>query len=229
MLIVGLQKFSLLDYPGRVSCIVFTVGCNFGCGYCHNPELIRISKNSPFLDEEELLGFLVKRKGKLDAVVITGGEPTLQKDLCDFIKKVKAMGFLVKLDTNGTNPDVLSLLLDEKLLDYIAMDIKGPLARYSEIVNKDVDVNKINESIQIIMNSRVDHEFRTTIVKGQLKEEDFVAMSKLISGAKRYFLQKFVPSKTHLAEFMKKEAYDRETMNKFAKIMAETVKYVAVR
>lgn len=193
MQIGGVQKTSLLDYPDKISSIVFTQGCNFRCGYCHNPELIAITKE-PAWTCAGFFEFLNTRKGKLDGVVITGGEPCIQSGLIDFIKQIKNMEFLVKLDTNGTFPDVLRQSLP--YLDYIAMDIKAPLDKYKAITRVDADTEKIKESINIIMQSPVDYEFRTTVVKEQLTFDDFDKIGDLIKGAKRYYLQKFVPSKT---------------------------------
>jgi len=189
----GLIKSSLIDYPEKISAIVFTQGCNFRCSYCHNPELLNFGSTD--FSTEEILAFLEKRKGKLDAVVITGGEPTLQKDLKAFIQEVKSMGFLVKLDTNGTAPELLQELIDEKLLDYVAMDIKAPLDKYSTITQVITAEEKIKKSIEILLNDKVDYEFRTTVVKSLLSVEDFEKIADLISGAKRYYLQKFVVSK----------------------------------
>ncbi|MBR2386976.1 anaerobic ribonucleoside-triphosphate reductase activating protein, partial [bacterium] len=165
MLIGGVEKTSLIDYPEKLTAVVFTIGCNFRCGYCHNPELIKLKEDSKILDEEDFFAYLEKRKGLLDAVTITGGEPTLQNDLADFIKRVKDMGFLVKLDTNGCSPEILEKLINEKLLDYIAMDIKNSIDNYNKVVRNFTDKEKILKSINLIMNSGVDYEFRTTTLK----------------------------------------------------------------
>jgi len=193
MKIGGFQRFSLIDYPGKISAIIFTQGCNFRCPYCHNPELIDPKLFTSAIDEDLILSFLRKRVGKLDGVVITGGEPLLQHDLIEFIKKIKEMGYLVKLDTNGSYPEKLERLLD--LIDYIAMDIKAPLEKYRNVVRTDVCTEKIMESITIILNGDIDYEFRTTVVKALLTEDDLICIAKLIRGAKRYVLQKFVASK----------------------------------
>ena len=193
MKIGGFQRFSLIDYPGKISAIIFTQGCNFRCPYCHNPELIDPKLFTSAIDEDLILSFLRKRVGKLDGVVITGGEPLLQHDLIEFIKKVKEMGYLIKLDTNGSYPEKLERLLD--LIDYIAMDIKAPLEKYRNVVRTDVCTEKIMESITIILNGDIDYEFRTTVVKALLTEDDLICIAKLIRGAKRYVLQKFVASK----------------------------------
>ena len=162
MLIGGVEKTSLVDYPEKLTAVVFTIGCNFRCGYCHNPELIKLKEDSKILDETDLFVYLEKRKGLLDAVTITGGEPTLQPDLYNFIKKIKNIGYLIKLDTNGTNPEVLEKLLRENLLDYIAMDIKNSIDNYNKVVRNFTDKEKILKSIDLIMKSGLNYEFRTT-------------------------------------------------------------------
>ena len=204
MQIGGVQKTSLLDFPDKISAIVFTQGCNFRCGYCHNPELI-VERNEPVWTTSGFLDFLNSRKGKLDGVVITGGEPCLQNDLIGFIKEIKAMGFLVKLDTNGTFPDKLQKSLP--YIDYVAMDIKAPLDKYSEISRVNVNNENIQKSIDIIMSSGIDYEFRTTVVKSQLSYDDFAKIGELIKGAKKYYLQKFVPSKTLDEKLMNEKTY----------------------
>lgn len=220
MNIGGFQKFSMIDYPGKLTAIIFTSACNFRCGYCHNPELVLPEKFNPSLDENEILKFLKTRIGKLDAVSITGGEPTLQKDLLEFIKKVKDLGFLVKLDTNGTNPDMLKKLLDKKLLDFIAMDIKAPLDKYSDIVKVSVDLDKIKESIKLIMNSDLEYEFRTTIVRSQLSRADILEMANTIKGAKSYVLQKFISSKANDESFLQKSTYSDQEFLEIKKEIA---------
>ena len=197
----GIQKTTLVDFPNKVAAIVFTQGCNFRCGYCHNPLLIYpppeggskslISGRGVI---EDFLSFLKTRIGKLDGVVITGGEPTLQSGLYDFIKEIKHMGFEVKLDTNGTNPDVVELLINDNLLDYIAMDIKAPLEKYDLITNTNINKDNILQTIKLIKNSKIDYEFRTTVLKSQLSFNDFEKIGQMIKGAKRYYLQKFVSS-----------------------------------
>lgn len=208
-IIGGVQKSSLLDFPSKIAAIVFTQGCNFRCGYCHNAELLDFLAETKF-KEDEFFEFLGKRKGKLDGVVITGGEPTLQRGLKDFILKVKEMGFEVKLDTNGTNLKILKELIEERLLDYIAMDIKAPLSKYEKITGVRVNLENIRESINLIMASGVDYEFRTTVVKSQLSFEDFEEIGEQIKGAKKYYLQKFVPSKIYDKTLSDKTTYSDE-------------------
>lgn len=226
MQIGGLQKTSLLDFPEKISAIVFTQGCNFRCGYCHNPELI-VMKNKENYTTDGVLEFLKTRRGKLDGVVITGGEPCLQNGLIEFIENVKDEGFLVKLDSNGMMPDVLARALP--FVDYVAMDIKAPLSKYPDIVRVKVDTNKIRKSINMIMQSGVDYEFRTTVVKSQLSYSDFEEIGQLIKGAKRYYLQKFVPSKTLDEKMMSETTYSIEEFEKIKEILAKYVDYVELR
>ncbi|MDD3808599.1 MAG: anaerobic ribonucleoside-triphosphate reductase activating protein [Candidatus Pacebacteria bacterium] len=192
MLIGGLQKLTLIDYPSKVAAIIFTIGCNFRCRYCYNTRLVdpKLFREEDVISEEEIFSFLKSRVGKLDAVVVTGGEPTLHKDLDVFISKIKKLSFLVKLDSNGTNPEVLQSLIDKKLVDYIAMDIKNDFENYQKIVNVKLDISKIKESIKVIMNSGIDYEFRTTAAPGVTKE-DILNISEYIKGAKKYYLQVF--------------------------------------
>jgi len=220
----GLQKFSLIDYPGKISAIIFTKGCNFRCPYCHNPELVDPKLFTYTIDEDLILSFLRKRVGKLDGVVITGGEPLLQHDLIEFIERIKEMGYLVKLDTNGSYPENLKRVLAKNLIDYIAMDIKAPLEKYHNVVQTDVRTEKIMESITIILNSNIDYEFRTTVVKNLLTEDDLICIAKLIRGAKRYILQKFVMSKILDKSFANNVKYFSE--NELNIIKEKVKKYV---
>ena len=200
MLIGGFQKQSLIDYPGKICSIVFTIGCNFRCPFCHNSELVIPEKIKQMakIKEEEVLSYLKGKNKFIDAVEITGGEPTLQRDLIDFIKKLKSKGFLVKLDSNGTNPEIVKKLIDEKLIDYYAMDIKAPLnfEAYNKVIGgvltEDM-FNKIKETISIVMNSNIDYEFRTTAIKGLHTKEDILQICRDIKGAKRYVIQTYNP------------------------------------
>ncbi|KKP36094.1 MAG: Anaerobic ribonucleoside-triphosphate reductase activating protein [candidate division TM6 bacterium GW2011_GWF2_32_72] len=229
MIIGGLQKTSLIDYPGKVCAIVFTVGCNFRCGYCHNPELLGLVENHPTIPVEDVFEFLETRKDKLDAVTITGGEPTLHQGLFDFIKRIKKMGFLVKLDSNGTNPKTLLNLFEQKLIDYVAMDIKAPLHRYEDIVSRSCPINSIEQSIALIMSSGVDYEFRTTIVKSQLSPADIEELTSQIKGARLYALQKFIPSKTCDPAFMNETSYSDSEFEEIKKLISENVQRCIVR
>lgn len=189
MKIGGLQKFSLLDYPKELSAIIFTQGCNFRCPYCHNPELVEPSIYSPLLDTEKVLHFLYKRRKKLGAVVVTGGEPTLQEDLIPFLKILKAMRFKVKLDTNGSLPNVLSKVLYAKAVDYIAMDLKAPLALYPSLSQSDIDPNWIMRSMEIIRCSGIEYEFRSTFAPELLSWKNLTEMQNLLQPGDRYYLQ----------------------------------------
>lgn len=228
MRIGGLEKFTLIDFPEVMACVVYTIGCNFRCPYCHNPELVDETTKKE-QDEKYLYKFLKTRHGKLDGVVITGGEPTLQKDLLEVMKKIKKMGFKVKLDSNGTNPQILEKAIKEKLVDYIAMDIKSPLAKYSSIVARSVDTKAIKKSIKIIMNSAVDYEFRTTLIKSLVPPEDIIKIGKEIKGAKKYYLQKFIPTKILNPSFRKKVTYDDEELKNIQKKLSAYVKYCGIR
>jgi pyruvate formate lyase activating enzyme len=189
MQISGLQKLTLLDFPGQVACIVFTGGCNFNCSFCHNPDLVH--NTVPSVEDSELFSFLEKRGKLLDGVVITGGEPTLHSSLPELISRIKSKGYLVKLDTNGTNPSMLKILFSEGLVDYVAMDIKGPFEDYSKIACREVEVVPIKESIELIIKSGIDHEFRTTVVPGLHNVSKVGLMASSIAGARKYFLQVF--------------------------------------
>ena len=202
MKIGGLQRVSLIDYIDEICAIVFTAGCNFRCPYCHNPELVTGNINT--IEESDLFNFLVKRKGKLTAVSITGGEPTLHKDLPEFIKKIRDFGYKIKLDTNGTNPQMINKLLNNNLIDYIAMDIKAPIEKYEKVVDVKVNKEAIKESVEIIKSSNIDYEFRTTVVKELLSKEDILTIANMIKGAKAYCLQRFIPSKTLDENFLNK-------------------------
>lgn len=193
MLISGLQKLTLLDYPGKTAAIIFTYGCNFRCPFCHNALLVT-EKMQDVISEEEVLAFLEKRRGLLDAVCITGGEPTLQKDLKAFIVKVRALGYAVKLDTNGTNPVLLDELLTEGLLDYVAMDIKNAPDKYSLTAGTDVDFNNILKSIELIKTKAPDYEFRTTVTRELHTEGDILSAAELAGKGSKYFLQQFKDS-----------------------------------
>ena len=189
MKIGGLQKTSLIDYPNCISAIIWTVGCNFRCPFCYNKNLVL--GNTETYKEEEILSFLNKRKGLLEAMVITGGEPLLQEDIVDFAIEIKKLGYLLKIDTNGCYPKKLKELIDKKLVDYIAMDIKAPKEKYDELTGIKTDLEKIEKSIEIIKTSAPDYEFRTTFVPQLLKKEDIKEIAKWLKGAKNYYLQQF--------------------------------------
>lgn len=232
MIIGGLVKFSLNDYPGKTSAVVFTRGCNFRCRYCHNPELVLSEKYAKKIPLSKIFSFLKSRKNKLDAVCITGGEPTNHSDLPFFIKKIKNMGFLVKLDTNGSNPQMLKKFIEEKVLDYIAMDIKAPLnpISYLKVSEMPFDTKKIKKSISLIINSGLPHEFRTTVVKSLTSKNDLLKIAKSIKGADNYFLQKFVPAKKLNDLTLSKEvSYSDKELQKLAGKISTFVKHCGVR
>jgi len=222
MILGGLQKLSLVDYPGRVAATVFTVGCNFRCHFCHNPELVLAGNSTESgVSEKEFFKFLQTRKNKLDGVCITGGEPTIQGDILQFMEKIKKAGFLVKLDSNGTRPDVLKRAITEKLVDFIAMDIKNSLEHYSRACGVELDLQRIKLSVGLIRNSGISYEFRTTVVPGIHHYSDFKKIGKWLDGSQRYVLQKYQDSGKILNEELRKKqknaTIDMEKIEKITK------------
>ena len=229
MTIVGLQKVSLIDYPGQVACVIFTHGCNFRCGFCHNPELvIEKPQKEDSLTVKTFLNFLDTRKGRLDGVVITGGEPLLNSDLKDLISQIKSKGFLVKLDTNGSFSEDLKDLLNQELLDYVAMDVKTSLNKYKDLTTFS-DTKNISKSISLIEECAPDYEFRSTLVKGIHTQKDVEEIAKLVKGAKRFAIQNFDGEKTISGDLGPKNAFRRDELEKFIKIFEKYVKEVLVR
>ena len=228
MIVSGLQKLTLLDFPGKTACIIFTRDCNFRCPFCHNADLV-IGETAP-LDDEELFAYLDKRKKLLDGVVITGGEPLLQKDIADFIRRVRSFGYAVKLDTNGTYPDRLKALLDEGLVDYVAMDIKNGEEEYLKTagVSNEALLARVKESVSLIMSSGVPYEFRTTVVKGLHTKETLLSAFAMIKGAERYFLQGCVDSGA-LIEGQGLSAFSKAEMQEFVLLAKDFVKEVSLR
>ena len=193
MIIAGLQKLTLVDYPEKLACTIFLAGCNFRCPWCYNPELVlpeKIKDNSQ-ITKKDFFDFLKFRINLLDGVVICGGEPTLNKDLPIFCKKIKKMGYAIKLDTNGSNPEMISNLVDEKLIDYIAMDVKAPREKYKEATGAKIDIKQIQKSIDILKKGGVDYEFRTTMIPKLLSKKDIVEIVQWIGPARKYCLQNF--------------------------------------
>ena len=211
MEIHGLQKLTLLDFPGHTACTVFTGRCNFRCPFCQNASLVLHPESLALIPEEDVFAFLEKRKGLLDGVAVTGGEPTLQPDLADFLRRVKAMGFETKLDTNGARPDVLRSLLAEGLVDYAAMDIKSSPAGYARCagIGSEKLLDAVKESVALLETGGVAHEFRTTAVKGLHTPEDFRAIGEWLAGTERYFIQSYSDSgdilEPGMAAFSKEE------------------------
>ena len=192
-MIGGLQKVTLLDFPGKVACTVFLTGCNLRCPYCHNPDLVLTKDNGKYISEKEFFEFLLSRKGKLDGVCITGGEPTLYPSLPDLICRIREMGFLVKLDSNGTVPEILKPLLREKLLDYVAIDIKNAPSQYAETCGADV-IEYVEKSVALLKNSNINYEFRTTVCHPFHSPKYMEEIGRWLRNAKRYYIQPFVDS-----------------------------------
>lgn len=232
MNIGGLNTMTLLDYPGKVAATVFTKGCNFCCPFCQNADLVLNGLTEKF-SENEVLDFLKRRKKLLDGVCISGGEPSLQPDLAEFIYKIKSIGYLVKLDTNGYKPSVIKTLYEGHLIDYVAMDYKAPLEKYNLASGLElVDSEIIKESVDYIMNCGIEYEFRTTLVKGIHEKDDMLKMAKELKGAKAYFLQSYKDSDRIISKVKNGKTYDSfsiEELNSFAKIIKEYVPSVIIR
>lgn len=232
MILGGYQKLTLIDYPGHIATTVFTVGCSFRCPFCHNPELVNLRLVHNSESEKNFFAFLKIRQGKLDGVCITGGEPTIQPDIIEFIRKIKKLGFAVKLDSNGTRPDVLKKLIDQKLVDYIAMDIKSNLENYPKMVGVETRFiasmsERIKLSVDLIMHSRVPYEFRTTVVPGLHTEKDFLKIAQWLTGARSYYLQEYREDFKILDQNLKKKTkgkkLDLEKIKKSVEKYFETV------
>lgn len=231
MRIAGFQKMTLLDYPDKIAALIFTQGCNFACGYCHNPEMIpkiRILSEIREQDPEWILAFLKTRRGMLDGVVISGGEPTLQEDLAEYMEKIKSMGFLIKLDTNGSRPEVLKTLLSQNLIDFIAMDLKATGTKYQELVKNSCE-EQITQSISLIMNGGVEYEFRSTILPFCHSVQDIETMGKMIQGSKRWYLQNFRPIKTLSRIFEQQRSFTQKELEELASIGKKYVQQVGIR
>ena len=231
MQIGGITKSSLIDYPKKISAVIFLIGCNFNCPYCHNPELV-ISNIIEPIDINTIYSFLKKRKGLLDGVVITGGEPTLHKKLPEFIKNIKDMGYLIKLDTNGSNPNMVEELIENKLVDYIAMDIKAPFDEYNNIITKEINIENVKKTFKLLFQNKVDYEFRTTVVSNLLNYESFVKINEIFKKEgkiKKYCLQRFKKSK-HLNEFyLNAKTLTDEEFEKVSLLFKNTVEEFMVR
>lgn len=228
MNIQGFQKLTLLDYPGKMACTIFTAGCNLRCPFCHNSRLVINPENQSEFSTEEVLAYLKKRVGILDGVAITGGEPLLQKDLEDFIRQVKDLGYSVKLDTNGTFPEKLRDLVEKGLIDYVAMDIKNSPELYAETVGvSGYDISKIKESIAFLLEGRVDYEFRTTVVREFHSVFGMNSLGEMIKGAKRHYLQGFIDSGELIGFGM--SAVPKEEMERMRRIMLQYVDECEIR
>ena len=228
MHIAGINKNTLLDYPGKVAATVFTGGCNLRCLFCQNSSLV--DGLIPEIKEEDVIAFLEKRRSVLSGVCISGGEPTLQPDLARFIDKIRSLGYDVKLDTNGTMPDILRKLADEKLVNYIALDIKTGRKKYRELCNVDVDLESINESVELLLNGNFpDYEFRTTVVAEYFDKEDATDIGKWLAGGRRYFLQNFVDTNTSFVGRGVLHGQTKEEIESYADILRKTISEVSLR
>ncbi len=227
MQIHGFNKTTLLDYPGLVAATVFTGGCNFRCPFCQNSDLVLDPMSQPIIPEEEVLSHLRKRKGITAGVCITGGEPTLQADLSEFIGKIKEIGMKVKLDTNGYRPEVLRNLMAAGLIDYVAMDIKSSLEGYSKVAGVNIDTEKIKESVGILINGNIPYEFRTTVVRELHDKEAMEGIAKLIKGAENYYLQGYEDRESVICPGF--SAYTKEELEKFLPIFLNSVKSAQIR
>lgn len=224
----GFQKMTLLDYPGKVACTLFLGTCNFRCPFCHNGSLVLAPEEEPVIPVEDVMKVLKKRQGILDGVCITGGEPTISTGLRELIENIKQMGYLVKLDTNGTRPEILRKLIEADLLDYVAMDIKNSKEKYSLSAGiSQVNIEKICESIELLKSDVVDYEFRTTVMKELHKKEDFEAISQWLAGSKKYFLQAY--KETELVICPGFSSYSKEELEEFAQIPRQTISQVGIR
>lgn len=223
---VGIEKLSLVDFDNKLSAVLFCEGCNFRCPFCHNSSLV-LNKNQK-IDFNDILEYLLARKNVLDGVVISGGEPTLMVDLVDKCKKIKELGYLIKLDTNGTNPQVIKYLIDNKLIDYVAMDIKGSFINYNDIAGlSSLDLRKIKESINLLKISGIPYEFRTTLVKEFHNEERIKEMKEIVNGAKKMYLQHFVSSPNCINPNLHEVCY--EDAKKYLEILKDSVEFISLR
>ena len=228
MVIAGLQNLSLVDYPGYLSAVIFFQGCNFKCGYCQNPDLVTLEKKFAF-SEQKVFDYLNLRKDKLEAVVISGGEPAIYEDLPDFLERIKSLNLKIKFDTNGSRPGVIEDLIKRELVDYIAIDIKTSLPKYKLLTDEKDIKKKLKESIRLTMLSTVDYEFRTTCAPGIVEEKDFHKIGKLVKGATKYYLQQFRNQVVFDESFREVKPYDTEELEKFAEILRKYVQKVALR
>lgn len=228
MKIHGFQKTTLLDYPEHVAATIFLGGCNFRCPFCHNGQLVLAPAFQPTIPEEEVFDYLEKRRGILEGVCITGGEPTLQEELADFIRRLKGLGYLVKLDTNGSRPKVLEQLLQEGLLDYVAMDIKASPDNYAAAAGlEELDFDKVRQSIRLLLESGISYEFRTTVVKGIHTLEEFEEIGRLLKGCRAYFLQGFRESESMVGQGC--QAFSTPEMEKMAELAGKYIDRVELR
>jgi pyruvate formate lyase activating enzyme len=229
MHVKGWVKSSLLDFPGRIAASLFCGGCNFRCPNCHNADLVLHPNQLADLDEDEVWGFLEQRRGLLDGVVLSGGEPTLQPDLPVWAVRLRQLGFLVKLDTNGYLPDLLEEVIADRLVDYVAMDVKASLPRYAKAAGIAVDTARISRSISLLLEGQIEYEFRTTVVPGILDEDEIVRIGERIDGARVYYLQQFVPRNTLDPAMLDQRPYPVSRIKTMARLVRPYVETVHVR
>lgn len=233
MRLTAIERFTLLDYPGKVACIAFTPGCDLRCGFCHNAEFVLPERLAAlaesFIAEEHFFQFLAKRQGLLEGVVVSGGEPTVWQELPEFLARIKALGFAVKLDTNGNNPQMVDRLIKEELVDYIAMDVKTTLEKYRELTGPGAKPENIEKSISLIRQSHVNHEFRTTLIREHHTDEIIQGLSGLLSGVKQVYLQTFRPGQTLIPLFAGYHGFDPAEMEVIAESLRTAGRQVGVR
>jgi pyruvate formate lyase activating enzyme len=229
MMIGGFQKFSLSDFPGRISAIVFTQGCGFRCAYCHNPELVEPSLFISSIPDERILEFLKTRRGRLQGVVVTGGEPTVHADLPRFLESIKTLGFAVKLDTNGSNSDMVGLIIARRLVDFIAMDLKAPLSSYERITRVSVKHEDIERSLELVKASGIPHELRTTYLESLLSDEEMIGVARAARGCERFALQRFHATKILDPRLQKEHPPTNARMKEVKKLLEDGGLSVVVR
>ena len=234
MIFKALQRLSLLDFPGKIACIAFAGGCNFRCPFCYNRDLVLESDDLPCITEEDILNYLKSREGWVDGIVVSGGEPTIHTELPEFLEKVKNLGFSVKLDTNGSNPKMLAGLIERRLVDYVALDVKAPLIEESYQAATGTQgrgvVEEVEESIEFLRSKGVDYEFRTTVVPALLTKEDVLLIAERIKGAERYYLQQFKPTDSHIDEnYSKLKPYPLEVLQEIQRQIAHHFRVCEVR
>ncbi|VVB74483.1 7-carboxy-7-deazaguanine synthase [Candidatus Tiddalikarchaeum anstoanum] len=227
VIIKGFIESSFIDYPGKIACVIFTAGCNFYCHYCHNPELV--TPEPPFLSEDQVLKKIDNKRDWIDGIVISGGEPTMHKDLPKFIEKVKEKGLMIKLDTNGSNPDMLKELLDKKLIDYVAMDIKAPLEKYDKITQEKCNVDDIRKSIDLIQHSGIPYEFRTTILPSLVSEHDLIKIGQVLEGSELFVIQQFRNEVTLDESYKTQPGYLKPQIDHFVRMLKPYFKKVISR
>ena len=229
MIFGGLQKFTLIDYPEKLAATIFINGCNFRCPFCYNPELVLAEQMQEVFSQDEIIDFLKSRIGMISGVVLCGGEPTMEKDLPILAKQIKEMGYMIKLDTNGSNPVMLAELVENALIDYVAMDVKAPKDKYAKVTNSVIDIKSIEESINILKQGGIEYEFRTTVIPLLLGKEDILEIAKWIKPAKRYFLQQFRAGKNINPEFSHLNSYSIEYLGEIQEAIAPFFEICQIR